>query len=156
MVKSFIVSYSRQAIPFILILNFEQKGVLKRHTQFFYLNFLTFYTLQHFVRLVDFTEETNGTFDFSDACCFGHTVDFDDRDFLSFASHFSFQPLNAGKLWEMLWRNKVTQITLRPYTHNLISLVFFWVTKTINKFQPFPPTNNRRHLIDRKTCIWHW
>ena len=33
---------------------------------------------------------------------FAYLINVDYQGFLSFASDFSFQPLNAGKLWEML------------------------------------------------------
>ena len=49
----------------------------------------------------DFAGDINVAFDFSGACLFGHPVYYDDQDFLSFASEFSFQSFNVGKLWEM-------------------------------------------------------
>ena len=48
----------------------------------------------------DFAGDINVAFDFSGACLFGHPVYFDDQDFLSFASEFSFQSF-VGKWWEM-------------------------------------------------------
>ena len=58
--------------------------------------------MQITLHLADLTGDKNVTFNFSDACLFGHPFYFGYQDFITLASDFSFQNFNAEKLWEML------------------------------------------------------
>ena len=90
-----------------------------------------------------FTGDKNVTFDFSDACLFGHPVYFDCQDY-------------EGKSWE---NNAITEQShaTRFKTAELdISgiLCSTVASKTIKCFTKLHLLNNRRHLSDRKICIY--
>ena len=64
--------------------------------------FLFTYTYNANYYLPDFAGDKNFDFQFPDACLFGHPFYFGYQDFIGYASDFSFQRFNAGKLREML------------------------------------------------------
>ena len=88
--------------------SFQKEKTLRKRCVYnhgdMYLFCFTYTYMQIPLHSADFAGDV--TFDFPDACLFGHPIYFDYQDFLSFASDFSFQHFHEGKLWEL---NAVTE-----------------------------------------------
>ena len=92
----------------------------------------------------DFAGDKDIAFDFSDACPFRHPVYFDYQYFLGFISDLRKVIGNA-----LTARFKTALLDL---SSTFCSSV---VSKPIRMFHQFPLTNKRRHLFDRKNCIYY-
>ena len=83
---------------FPLILYYFCASWILLYAMAIHIYFASLTLMQITLHLADFTGDKNVTFDFSDACLFGHPFYFDYQDFISLASDFSFQHFNAEKI----------------------------------------------------------
>ena len=129
---------------FLFILYYFCASWILLHATVIHIYFASLTHMQITLHLADFT-----------AYLFGHPFYFDYQDFISLASDFSFQHFIMQKSYEKCcnWLSHATHFKSAQLdlSDTFCSSI---VSKITKMFHQFPPTNNRRHLIDRQICIY--